>query len=440
MKRTNRYLVGVVIGGLTALSVPAHATNGYFAHGYGTKNSAMAGAGVALPQDTMAAATNPAGMVWVGDRSDFGVAVFNPNREYTPATPTGMTGYGGGAGLANGNGSTIESDNSLFLVPHYGRNWMQSPDSSFGIAVYGNGGMNTEYKASGTPGGFGTFGNGMSPAGDAGVDLMQLFVAPTYAKKQSSTFSWGVSAIVAYQRFSAKGLMNYGGLSTDNTKLTNNGSDDSFGYGARVGMLVQLSPSVNFGASYQTRVYMDEFDKYAGLFAEQGDFDVPPNATIGFAWKTSDSSTFVADLQWIGYGEVAAVANPISPNITNCMGAQTSYCLGGDNGIGFGWDDMTILKLGYQWQTSPEWIWRVGYSHGDQPIPSSELVFNIVAPAVIEDHITFGFTKRNGSNSEFNLSVMHALENSKSGNPTGEQSIELKMDQWQVEASWGWTF
>jgi len=35
---------------------------------------------------------------------------------------------------------------------------------------------------------------------------------------------------------------------------------------------------------------------------------------------------------------------------------------------------------------------------------------------------------------------MHALEESVSGNPTGEQSIELKMDQWQVEASWGWTF
>ena len=29
----------------------AFATNGYFAHGYGTKNKALAGAGAALPQD-----------------------------------------------------------------------------------------------------------------------------------------------------------------------------------------------------------------------------------------------------------------------------------------------------------------------------------------------------------------------------------------------------
>jgi len=36
----------------------ASATNGYFAHGTGIKNRALAGAGVAFPQDAMASATN----------------------------------------------------------------------------------------------------------------------------------------------------------------------------------------------------------------------------------------------------------------------------------------------------------------------------------------------------------------------------------------------
>jgi hypothetical protein len=64
------------------LSHTAHATNGYFAHGYGTKTKGMAGAGVALPQDAMAAATNPAGMAFVGERADVGLALFSPMREY----------------------------------------------------------------------------------------------------------------------------------------------------------------------------------------------------------------------------------------------------------------------------------------------------------------------------------------------------------------------
>ncbi len=51
----------------------AFATNGYFQHGYGLKAKGMAGVGIALPQDALAAATNPAGMVAVGSRIDFGV-------------------------------------------------------------------------------------------------------------------------------------------------------------------------------------------------------------------------------------------------------------------------------------------------------------------------------------------------------------------------------
>ena len=51
----------------------AHATTGYFQHGYGIKAKSMGGVGIALPQDALAAATNPAGMAWVGNRMDLGV-------------------------------------------------------------------------------------------------------------------------------------------------------------------------------------------------------------------------------------------------------------------------------------------------------------------------------------------------------------------------------
>ncbi len=63
------------------LAIPAaHATNGYFAHGYGVKSQGMAGVGIALPQDGLAAATNPAGTALVGNRLDLGVTYFRPSR------------------------------------------------------------------------------------------------------------------------------------------------------------------------------------------------------------------------------------------------------------------------------------------------------------------------------------------------------------------------
>ncbi|MDH5276591.1 MAG: long-chain fatty acid transporter, partial [Gammaproteobacteria bacterium] len=56
----------------------AHATNGYFAHGYGIKAQGMAGVGYALPLDGFAAAYNPAGIAFVDDRFDIGVTWFIP--------------------------------------------------------------------------------------------------------------------------------------------------------------------------------------------------------------------------------------------------------------------------------------------------------------------------------------------------------------------------
>ena len=72
-----RIKLALGVAALTALSpVTAHATNGYFSHGYGTISKGMAGAGTALSQDSIAAATNPAGMAFIGNRIDGGFEVF----------------------------------------------------------------------------------------------------------------------------------------------------------------------------------------------------------------------------------------------------------------------------------------------------------------------------------------------------------------------------
>ena len=59
----------------------AFATTGYFQHGYGIKAKGMGGVGIALPQDSLAAATNPAGMAFVGNRLDAGLDWFRPIRD-----------------------------------------------------------------------------------------------------------------------------------------------------------------------------------------------------------------------------------------------------------------------------------------------------------------------------------------------------------------------
>ncbi len=426
--KKNQLALAVAIAAGVALPTSAFATTGYFSHGYGTKSKGLAGAGAALALDSMAAATNPAGMVNVGDRLDVGLALFSPIREYTVSgtAPAGPP-LAGQFPLIPG---TVESDKELFFIPHFGYNKMLDANSSIGVTVYGNGGMNTMYRSEDTPMGIGTYG-----AGTAGVDLNQVFLAGTYARKLTPAVSVGVTPIIAYQWFKAYGVGSFAGMSSDQANLSERGYDDSFGYGARLGVMSEVIPGLTLGASYQTKIAMEEFDKYKGLFAEQGDFDIPSTWTIGAAFKINPQNLVTFDIQEIKYTDVAAVSNPMLPNM------MTSP-LGSDNGPGFGWEDIMVYKLGYQFAMSPTMTWRVGYSQNDQPIPSSEVLFNILAPGVMEQHYTAGFTYNVNPKSELDVAVMYAPEETVSGpNPTFPgQNIDLSMKQWEIEVNWGMKF
>src|SRR3989304_6099350 len=88
-------------------SSAAFATNGYFSHGYGMKAKGRAGAATATAQDTFGGAVNPAKMVWVGNRIDFGADLFSPRRS---VSPEGRAAFGGAY-----NGS-VDSDSRYFLI------------------------------------------------------------------------------------------------------------------------------------------------------------------------------------------------------------------------------------------------------------------------------------------------------------------------------------
>ena len=125
--------------------------------------------------------------------------------------------------------------------------------------------------------------------------------------------------------------------------------------------------------------------KYSDLFADGGGFDIPANAhhrTHLQAGRAASRASF--DVQRIWYSDVASVGNPIG-NLFACPtagagGTDLQSCLGGSHGAGFGWRNMTVYKLGLRWQLDHDWTGRVGVSHGTQPIPGSQVTFNILAP------------------------------------------------------------
>ena len=394
------------------LSASAFATNGYFAHGYGMKSKGMAGVATAYGQDTLAAATNPANMVLLGNRWDAGVDYFRPQRE------SEITGFG----KFDGN------DSENYLVPEFGYNRMINSNMSLGLSVYGNGGMATDYgdynaRTALTPVNMGV--------GSAGVDLMQLFIAPTWAYKLNESHSVGVTFKLAFQSFEAFGLQNFNAAPFTSApgKVTNNDHDSSWGYGLAFGWTGKVAPTLTLGASYHSRVYMGKFGDYKGLFAEQGDFDIPESYNLGFSWQATPQLVVAGDIQQINYGSVRSIANK-----------QTALApLGADNGSGFGWDDMTVYKLGASYDVNNNLTVRGGYSWADAPYQGDQTFFNILAPGVIEQHLTLGATWRLQSGGEVTVSYMHAFENNVKGKGA-TTGIDNRMYQNSLGVAYGAKF
>ncbi len=419
----------------------AHATDGYFANGYGMKAIGMGGAAAAVAQEPFGGAVNPGAMSFLGNEWQLGVSWFSPHRS---ASRTG-------SGLANIDAS-VDSDSTNFFIPEFGVNWKYSPDLALGVTVYGNGGMNTDY-----PGGqisnlsACTNFRGGVPSGpynllcgsdSLGVDLMQLMIAPYASWQFTKGQSVGVAPVIAYQRFKAEGLQAFDNpiFSTSPGNVTNNGYDDNWGFGVRVGYMGQFTDQFAVGAAWQSKTSMGNFDKYKGLFAQQGGFDIPSNFTVGIALKPSPGWLFAVDYERIFYDDAPSVNNP-SSYIGYCVppsfggAGLRSYCLGGDNGAGFGWQNVDVWKIGLQWAMNDQWTFRLGYNHTDNPIGPQDVTFNILAPGVVQNQYTAGATWKLDNVSEITGAFMYAANNSVTGTslfvpfglpPTTSETIQMK--------------
>ncbi len=408
-------------GGLGMIATDALATEGYFQHAYGLRHKALAGAGAASIEDATGISINPAGLVGIGNQFNMGVSLFMPYRKYS-ATGTGFVEPG-----------THKSKKNLFAVPTLAYVRQIDSQSAFAFSIFGNGGMNTTYRAfaRANPCPPGLPGTGPFCGGKTGVDLMQMFISAAYARKLSDNFSVGIAPIFAIQRFKAYGLQAFRPFSSDPANFTNRGYDYSYGAGVRVGMTFKPTDTFSIGASYQTKMWMSKFDKYRGLFENQGDFDIPANLQVGLAWKATPELQLFLDYRRVFYSDVDAIGNS----------SRIPLPFGSDGGPGFGWRDTNTIKVGVEYQATNDLILRAGYAYTwPNPVRGRDVMLNILAPGVIRHEFTGGATFRVDEHNDIDFAFMVAPTSKKSGIEPGNPASNIDLKMYQFEVSVGWTY
>lgn len=392
LQGTTRALIAVV----AAAPGFAWATNGYFLDGYGIASQGMAGVGIGLPQDSLAAAANPAGIAFVGNRIDGDLSLFLPTR----GVDVSGNGYGYGYGYGV-NGSYAGNNRSIFALPDLGIAWQVLPNTYAGLALYSNGGMDTGYAVN--P--YRSFGG----TGSAGVDLEQAFVSPTIAYKVADRHAFGIGLNIAWQRFTAGGLQPFANpaFSVAPDNVTNQGADTTVGVGVHVGYTGQITPTVTVGATWASKIH-GRFSNYRGLFADGGSFDIPENFGFGVSWKVTPAWIVAADFQRILYSNVNSIGNPL-------QNLFSGNALGSVNGPGFGWRNTNTVKFGMSYAANSHLTVRAGYSHSSQPVAQTQTFLNILAPGVVQDQASIGASWNTDRNTSFGFYYSHAFRKSVSG-------------------------
>ena len=480
----------------SAMATNGYFTHGV---GTESKGMAGTGVGSPTNLGGIAAATNPALAVFSDEKWQVGFAIFSPSRSYTASDSLAQGQGGAFTLSSGEYDSENEAfpipyvaKNWEFANGHalsfvfYGRGgmnteWdggqtfsfeMPNPQDPFGDPIVAS-----------PPGVFG--------GGKAGVDLMQAFLSVNYAFKVNENFAIGFGPVFAAQVFEAKGMSMFSGFTQtfadnfpgyfqtalttclqgggdaqlcqlqaqgqaqqqafgDVTTLTDNDHDMSTGFGGAIGFWGGTE-DFSYGLAYQTKMSMSEFDDYAQLYAEAGGFDIPSTLKGGISFRAGDSARINLDIEHVAYSDVDSVHNPIANLVTACWPVnpdpfgpphpvfasppESSGCLGGPSGAGFGWQDMTVYKAGIEWQSNDKNTWRFGFSYGEQPIPSSEVLFNIMAPGVMEHHLTAGWTSERPNGGVMSWSLMYAPSKEITGTSTFDptQSIKLEMSQLELE-------
>ncbi len=380
---------------------PARATNGMNMEGYGPISTGMGGASQAIDHGTAAMAQNPATLALMGEgaRTDVALGLLGPDvRSSMAPFPT------------------AKSAGTSYIMPALGYA-RRSGSLVYGIGVFAQGGMGTEYGANS----FLAAGSGEPVRSELGVGRVLLPLAwnvtPDFAVGATLDFMWAGLDLRMAALASDLGALVTGGSGnlaaglqgtlptlppTAWARIDFSNSNDftgaakSTGWAGKLGMVFRASPTLTLGASYQFESSLGDMktSSNGASLSVQGfpqaipgritvvDFQWPSMLSVGAAWQATPTLLLAADVKRVGWSDVMEDFRMRFDSRAAPFDGSVSFALPQD------WKDQTVTSLGLAWSASSTLVLRAGVNLSSNPIP--EALVNPLFPATEKRHYTAG--------------------------------------------------
>ena len=241
----------------------------------------------------------------------------------------------------------------------------------------------------------------------------------------------------AYQSF---GVANLGMRSFDNqlpnylqTPTYSPYQDTGFGTGVRLAVRSELLPGMAFDAGFQSRIDMEEFASYRGVYSQPADLDIPARASVSLAFQASNHSWLNVSVERVMYSDVSAFPSRLLPDrFLSLLGDSTSPT--------FSWDDLTVYSVGWSWSNGDDTLVHLDFSSRSQPSPSSASLSRALEGDLADNAMILGYSRQFSETSRFDVNAVYApAEYAFGGNVLGVTTDNLDQS-FEFEAFWTWDF
>jgi len=270
-----------------------------------------------------------------------------------------------------------------------------------------------------------------------GNSLERQYFSPGFEHKLNDSGVLGVAAVIAYQRYSSASLGMVLATTPDDEFLprARYGPYEESGYGT--GVRLDLRQEIFFGLAvetgFQSRINMNEFAAYRGVYANPADLDIPARAHVGLDFRTGNRSWLNVAVERVMYSDINAFPSRYLPNrFLSLLGDSTSPA--------FAWDDLTVYSVGWTWNNGADEQWQVGVSTRPQPSPTSVVLNRALRGDLAKSAMTVGYSRRTGPTSRLNFSAAYApSEYAFGGSVLGVTTGSLDQ-RFEAEALWTYAF
>jgi hypothetical protein len=264
---------------------------------------------------------------------------------------------------------------------------------------------------------------------DGQPGLQRTLISPAYSQRVGEQGQWTIAAVLAYQRFASGDLGALQQNSFDPSTLQP--GEVSYGRGLRMDFSDALSDNLRWNFGYQSRVNMDAFSNFRGVFADPGDFDIPASASAGLHIGTSSPLSFNIGVERVMYSDIRPFTSAALPR-------RFLAVLGDGSNPVFAWRDLTVYSVGGTWRDDNFGELALRYSTREQPSPTSRLLQRLLTDEQSNYGVELSYAKNAGAASRIELSASYSPFQYVLGAPTS-YSVRRDDGRNQVEFEARWT-